>query len=131
MTTLTNAPLASLLDRLFAQDAAASPMTNPAIARLSSEERARLMQSKTQYLEYYGQLKDFPLAVSRETGTLLYMLARSCKARTIVEFGTSFGISTQDLAAALRAHRAGDAVEVVWTRGGETRRAQVTLGERR
>ncbi len=43
-----------------------------------------------------------PLAVSRETGTLLYMLARSCRARTIVEFGTSFGISTLHLAAALR-----------------------------
>ena len=43
-----------------------------------------------------------PLAVSRETGTLLYMLARSCGARTIVEFGTSFGISTLHLAAALR-----------------------------
>ncbi|MEK6290416.1 MAG: class I SAM-dependent methyltransferase, partial [Paraburkholderia tropica] len=35
-------------------------------------------------------------------GTLLYMLARSCRARTIVEFGTSFGISTLHLAAALR-----------------------------
>jgi predicted O-methyltransferase YrrM len=33
---------------------------------------------------------------------LLYMLARSCRVRTIVEFGTSFGISTLHLAAALR-----------------------------
>jgi predicted O-methyltransferase YrrM len=30
------------------------------------------------------------------------MLARCCRARTIVEFGTSFGISTLHLAAALR-----------------------------
>ncbi len=30
------------------------------------------------------------------------MLARSCRAKTIVEFGTSFGISTLHLAAALR-----------------------------
>ena len=30
------------------------------------------------------------------------MLARSCQARSIVEFGTSFGISTLHLAAALR-----------------------------
>jgi predicted O-methyltransferase YrrM len=43
-----------------------------------------------------------PLAVSRETGALLYMLARSSRARNIVEFGTSFGISTLHLAAALR-----------------------------
>ena len=60
------------------------------------------MQSKTKYLYLYERLKDFPLAVSRETGALLYMLARSCNARTIVEFGTSFGISTLHLAAALR-----------------------------
>jgi predicted O-methyltransferase YrrM len=60
------------------------------------------MRSKTEYLEYYGRLKDLPLAVSRETGVLLYMLARGCGARMIVEFGTSFGISTLYLAAALR-----------------------------
>ncbi len=41
------------------------------------------------------------LPVSRETGRLLYILARACKARSIVEYGTSFGISTLHLAAAL------------------------------
>ena len=40
--------------------------------------------------------------MSRETAALLYMLARSTQARTIVEFGTSYGISTLHLAAALR-----------------------------
>jgi predicted O-methyltransferase YrrM len=60
------------------------------------------MRSKTEYLDYYGRLRDLPLAVSRETGVLLYMLARGCGTRTIVEFGTSFGISTLYLAAALR-----------------------------
>ena len=72
------------------------------MADLSPEERSRLMRSKTDYLDFYGRLKDLPLPVSRETGALLYMLARSCRARTIVEFGTSFGISTLHLAAALR-----------------------------
>jgi predicted O-methyltransferase YrrM len=67
-----------------------------------SQERERLMRSKTGYLDFYGRLKDFPLAVSRETGALLYMLARSSGAQAIVEFGTSFGISTLHLAAALR-----------------------------
>jgi predicted O-methyltransferase YrrM len=102
MNTLTTAPLAPLLDRLFEVDAAASPATIPAMANLSPEERARLMRSKTDYLDFYGRMKDLPLAVSRETGTLLYMLARSSGVRTIVEFGTSFGISTLHLAAALR-----------------------------
>ena len=60
------------------------------------------MQSRTDYRDLYGRLKDVPLPVSRETGALLYMLARGFGARTIVEFGTSFGISTLHLAAALR-----------------------------
>jgi predicted O-methyltransferase YrrM len=101
MTTLTTTPLAPLLDRLFEEAAEASPATSPAVADVF-ENRERLMQSKTEYREFYGRLKDFPLAVSRETGALLYMLARSSGARTIVEFGTSFGISTLHLAAALR-----------------------------
>lgn len=102
MTTLTASPLAPLLDRLFAQADEAAPATDPATADLSDEERARLMRSKTDYLDFYGRLKDLPLAVSRETGVLLYMLARGAKARSIVEFGTSFGVSTLHLAAALR-----------------------------
>jgi predicted O-methyltransferase YrrM len=100
-TTLTATPLAPLLNRLFAEADKASMQMNPAMPDLL-EERERLMRSKTDYLDYYGRLKDFPLPVSRETGTLLYMLARSCNAQTIVEFGTSFGISTLHLAAALR-----------------------------
>ena len=102
MTTLTTPPLASVLDRLFAEAASLSPATSPTIAVLSREERELRMQSKTDYLDFYRDLKDFPLAVSRETGTLLYMLARGCRARAIVEFGTSFGLSTLHLAAALR-----------------------------
>jgi predicted O-methyltransferase YrrM len=101
MNTLTTLPLAPLLDRLFAEDVAASPARDPALADLF-QDRERLMRSKTGYLDFYGRLKDFPLAVSRATGALLYMLARSSGARTIVEFGTSFGISTLHLAAALR-----------------------------
>jgi len=60
------------------------------------------MQSRTDYIDLYGRLKHDPLAISRETGALLYMLARNSRARTIVEFGTSFAISTLHLAAALR-----------------------------
>jgi predicted O-methyltransferase YrrM len=102
MTTLTTAPLAPLLRRLFQEARASEAELEAATATLSKEELARLMQSKTEYREFYGRLKDAPLAVSRETGQLLYMLARSSRARTIVEFGTSFGISTLHLAAALR-----------------------------
>lgn len=102
MTTLTSAPLAPLLERLFAEADATTPALVPAFTALSPEERARLMRSKTEYRDFYSQLKELPLAVSRETGTLLYMLARTSRARSIVEFGTSFAISTLHLAAALR-----------------------------
>ena len=102
MTTLTTTPLALLLDRLFDEADAALAETEAAVADLSDDARVRLMRSKTDYRDLYGRLKNAPLAISRATGTLLYMLARSSHARTIVEFGTSFGISTLHLAAALK-----------------------------
>lgn len=102
MTTLTAAPLAPLLERLFTEDETSSPLTSPAFLGLSAEARARMKQSRTEYRDLYSRLKDYPLAVSRGTGTLLYMLARAGKARSIVEFGASFGVSTLCLAAALR-----------------------------
>ncbi|UVH50805.1 O-methyltransferase [Pseudomonas sp. CBSPBW29] len=99
MNTLTSAPMAALIERLYTQ---ADAVTSPVLNNVTPEERDRLMRSKTDYLELYGMLKDLWLPVSRDTGTLLYMLARSSKARAIVEFGTSFGLSTLHLAAALR-----------------------------
>lgn len=108
MTTslLATAPLAPLISRLFAEADAVSPMNDPQLApRLGDHQR--MMRSKTEYVEFYGALKNYPLAVSPETGRLLYMLARSSRARTIVEFGTSFGISTLHMAAALRENGGG------------------------
>ena len=92
MLTLTQPTLSMLIDRLFAEADAAENVRSPA-AHASD---------RSDYRQYYGLLKDQPLPVSRATGRLLYMLARSVRARTIVEFGTSFGISTLHLAAALR-----------------------------
>jgi predicted O-methyltransferase YrrM len=69
---------------------------------LSAEEKGRLVRSRDDYLDLYSRMKDIPLAVSRSTGDLLYIFARSTGATSIVEFGTSFGLSTICLAAALR-----------------------------
>jgi predicted O-methyltransferase YrrM len=106
MSTLTASPVAPLLDRLFAEADATDPGTTPSVAdywnALTREDKARLVRSRTDYTDFYGRMKDVPLAVSRETGSLLYMLARSMAARSIVEFGTSFGLSTLCLASALR-----------------------------
>jgi predicted O-methyltransferase YrrM len=47
------------------------------------------------------------IPVSADAGRLLYVLARSAAPGTVVEFGTSFGISTIYLAAAVRDRGAG------------------------
>ncbi|ABD88934.1 O-methyltransferase [Rhodopseudomonas palustris] len=102
MTTLLNAPLAPLLDRLFADAEATTAALRSTVMQMPEHERAAMMASKTDYRALYASMKDAHLAVSRQTAALLYMLARSTAARSIVEFGTSFGISTLHLAAALR-----------------------------
>jgi predicted O-methyltransferase YrrM len=105
MTTLTTAPLAPLLERLFSEaEAPPSPSLRAALAGIPPEEQASLSASSNtpDYLRFYTLAKDAYLAVSRDTAQLLYMLVRATAARSIVEFGTSFGISTLHLAAGLR-----------------------------
>src|SRR5579859_2637007 len=102
MSTLTSEPVASLIARLFAAADAQDANLRQRASTLSPQQRQAMMSSTTEYREFYGQVKDFYLAVSPETARLLYMLARSIRARSIVEFGTSFGISTIHMAAALR-----------------------------
>ncbi|QKS00486.1 O-methyltransferase [Sphingomonas sp. CL5.1] len=102
MTTLSSAPVAPLLTRLFAEADANPPAQSPVFAGVAGEDQDRMMRSKTDYRDFYARLKDFALPVSPQVGGLLYMLARAINARSIVEFGTSFGLSTLHLAAALR-----------------------------
>jgi predicted O-methyltransferase YrrM len=101
MTTLTSSPVAPLLTRLFA-DAEVSSAKLQAHRANASPAAARAAQGSDYRNFYLTQAKDIHLPVSAETGKLLYMLARSANARHIVEFGTSFGISTIFLAAALK-----------------------------
>jgi predicted O-methyltransferase YrrM len=106
MNTLSKEPVAPLIERLFAECEATSPSTAPSVANywnsLTEEDKLRLMHSRTDYAEFYDRMKDVPLAVSRDTGKLLYMLARRPGVVSIIEFGTSLGVSTLHLAAALR-----------------------------
>jgi predicted O-methyltransferase YrrM len=82
----------------------ASPELAGALAQIPPEERAALSASTSpkDYRGFYTLAKDAYLAVSRDTAELLYILVRATGARSIVEFGTSFGISTLHLAAGLR-----------------------------
>jgi predicted O-methyltransferase YrrM len=52
-------------------------------------------------------LRDALLPVSREAGKFIYAVARSISAKRIVEFGTSFGISTIYFAAAVKDNGSG------------------------
>ncbi len=99
MTTLTEPPVSGLIDRLFAEADALENLRRRERTTLTSEQRTA---DRSDYRQFYMRMKDQPLPVSPETGKLLYLLARSIQARTIIEFGTSFGISTLHLAAALR-----------------------------
>jgi len=110
MTTLHSEPVGSLLARLFA-DADASRIDIPAaFAGMSDDQAHAMLGSRTDYVDLYTRMKDLPLPVSREAGSLLYMLARFGDARSIVEFGTSFGISTLHLAAAVRDNGGGQII---------------------
>jgi predicted O-methyltransferase YrrM len=69
-----------------------------ALSRLSD----RLARRKRSLAEEADELKDLYICLSPKQGTFAYMVARSLAARRIVEFGTSFGVSTIYLAAAVR-----------------------------
>ena len=107
MTTLTTPPLSVILPRLFVDAEETEAKMERERALLAPDARAEVIQQRTDFRALYGRLKDVHLAVSRNTATLLYMLARAIHAKSIVEFGTSLGVSTLHLAAALRDNGAG------------------------
>jgi len=101
--TLSLPSVVELLARLFAEAEVSDAKLRRMFGALPPEERARRMADpNADYRQFYGRAKDLYMAVAPETARLLYMLARATHARAIVEFGTSFGISTIHLAAAIR-----------------------------
>ena len=89
--SLTEPRLSVLLDRLYAEADASHEQFKRWMAGLSAEELAAWRSSADDYRTLYRSAKDVYLAVPRSTARLLYILARNKRARTIVEFGTSFG----------------------------------------
>lgn len=100
--TLYSAPFTALLNALYEQADLSAQSLRERSEGLSKQEFARLMTSKADYKEVYQNLENDPLPVSADAGRLLYMLVVTSWAREIVEFGTSFGVSTLHLAAAVR-----------------------------
>jgi predicted O-methyltransferase YrrM len=88
-----------LLDELFADAKRVDGPLFEGFRELPAAERAAMLAD---YPRMYGDLaKDAYLPISRAGGALLYALARLRDAQTIVELGTSFGLSTIFLAAAV------------------------------
>ena len=129
MSTLTTAPLSTLLPRLFAAAAEADAPLRAELGRMSPKERATILGgAKTDYRAFYRRVKESYLPVSEETGKLLYVLARARRARTIVEYGTSFGLSTIHLAAALKDNGGGRVIGTEFE-PGKVARARAHLSE--
>ena len=89
----------AVLDRLHTQAGRQTRgLARMTLSRLSD----KLASRKRSVPEEAELLKDLYLSISPKQGTFAYMVARSVRARHIVEFGTSFGISTIYLATAVR-----------------------------
>jgi predicted O-methyltransferase YrrM len=105
--SLTSPPVSDLLKRLFQAAEAADQPLHEAFGgdaeEISTEHvRAFLDEEAKDYRATYRTLAGNYLNVSPEFGKFLYMCARTRRAKRIIEFGSSFGISTIHLACALR-----------------------------
>jgi predicted O-methyltransferase YrrM len=105
MDSLTRAPVADVLARLFGEAQATDGPLEERFAEVASDDKALaefLALEAKDYKAMYQQLAGYYLNISPGFGQFLYGCARARQAKRIVEFGTSFGVSTIYLAAALR-----------------------------
>jgi predicted O-methyltransferase YrrM len=129
MNTLTSPRITTLLDRLFSEATTADAPIRERLGQLSPAARADFLgRAQHDYRGFYGEAKDLFLPVSRETGRMLYVLARASRARNVVEYGTSFGLSTIHLAAAVRDNGGGHVVGTEFE-PGKVARARAHLEE--
>jgi predicted O-methyltransferase YrrM len=106
MNSLSSGPIAEVLQRLHQEaDAADAPLMQTFEGEETTVEQAmsQVVEAETKDLTglYHGYAGNF-LSVSPKFGRFLYICTRACKAKRIVEFGSSMGISTIYMAAALR-----------------------------
>ncbi len=94
--TLTEPKTEAVLSRLFAAAA-----RDEEVASALPSDRAMSSDRTRPPAERSAAAQDIYMPVSPEGGRLLYALVRAARPETVVEFGTSFGISTIFLAAAV------------------------------
>lgn len=106
MDSLSSGLVADVLERLHREaEAADAPLVQTITSEASNREEmiSQFIAAESRDLKsvYHGLAGNF-LSVSPRFGRFLYMCARACKAKRIVEFGSSMGISAIYMAAALR-----------------------------
>lgn len=89
----------AVLERLHREAGKQTLALTRLVASFVADKLARRQPSLS---EEVSRLKDLYVPVSPKQGQFLYSVARSIRAKRIVEFGTSFGVSTTYLAAAVR-----------------------------
>lgn len=117
MNSLQSQRVSGVLAQLFNEAEKGETAIREYLAKsgLSVEDGVRQMVAKAIQSEKGGMEKlndraeDY-FAVSRDFGKFLYATARACKAKRIVEFGTSMGVSTIHLAAALKDNGGGEVI---------------------
>jgi predicted O-methyltransferase YrrM len=104
VNTLASQRLDTVLGRLFAAAAHDDEIDTPALPPgLTSWSQASAAERSNARDDYY-------IPISAEAGKLLYALARAIRPQTVVEFGTSYGISTLYLAAAVTDNGTGQVI---------------------
>lgn len=100
VSTLNDPKLEALLDRLHAESKTQDDETNAYFERRDEE----IPIDKEGYYDdaMVRFLSDKMVALDRDKGEFCYLLCRSLQAIRVVEAGTSFGVSTLYLAAAVR-----------------------------
>ncbi len=97
---LNDPKLEALLDRLHSQSGAQVDETDAYYAR--REREGTLAENGSFDDEMHRFFADKMVALDRTKGEFCYQLCRSLRAARVVEAGTSFGVSTLYLAAAVR-----------------------------
>ena len=121
--SLTSPPVRPVLDRLF-QAADSSDAVHWVTVRERHPDGFAGLSAREQ-ADAYAELY---VPVSPEGGRLLYTLIRASRPATVVEFGTSFGISTIHLAAAVRDNGTGHVVSTE-LHAAKVARARANLAE--
>lgn len=104
MNSLSSGLVADVLARLHREaEAADAPLMQTVMNKGREEILGEFLQAETRDVAaVYRELAGNFLSVSPDFGRFLYMCVRACKPTCIVEFGSSMGVSTIYLAAALR-----------------------------